>query len=117
MKLMTRFFLPIAFILLSVSCFAQANYKVTDPEKNFKDAKDLFIKGEYTLAYPLLKSLMDKYPENTKSSHAYLNEDVEYFFIVCVLVAQSFVGIHISILPAELLLLLLVSWFQYPCRF
>ena len=80
---MTRFFLPIAFILLSVSCFAQANYKVTDPEKNFKDAKDLFIKGEYTLAYPLLKSLMDKYPENTKSSHAYLNEDVEYFFIVC----------------------------------
>jgi tetratricopeptide (TPR) repeat protein len=80
---MPRFFLPIAFILLSVSCFAQANYNVTDPEKDFKDAKDLFIKGEYTLAYPLFKTLLDKYPENTKSSHAYLNEDVEYFFIVC----------------------------------
>ena len=62
---MTRFFLPIAFMLLSVSCFSQANYNVTDPEKNFKEAKEFFIKGEYSLAYPLLKPLLDKYPENT----------------------------------------------------
>jgi tetratricopeptide (TPR) repeat protein len=81
-KLMTRFFLPIAFMLLSVSCFSQANYKVTDPEKSFKEAREFFIKGEYTLAYPLLKPLLDKYPENTTSSHAYLNQDIQYYFIV-----------------------------------
>jgi tetratricopeptide (TPR) repeat protein len=80
---MSRFFLPIAFTLLSASCFAQANYNVTDPEKNFKDAREYFMKGEYTLAYPLLKPLLDKYPENTKSSHAYLNSDIEYYYIVC----------------------------------
>jgi len=80
---MTRFFLPFALTLLSVSCFSQANYNVTDPEKNFKTAKDYFIQGEYSLAYPLLKPLLDKYPENTKSSHAYLNQDVEYYYIVC----------------------------------
>ena len=80
---MSRFFLPIAFTLLSASCFAQANYNVTDPEKNFKDAREYFMKGEYTLAYPLLKPLLDKYPENTKSNHAYLNSDIEYYFITC----------------------------------
>lgn len=80
---MTRFFLPLAFTLLSVSCFSQANYNVTDPEKSFKDAREFFIKGEYTLAYPLLKPLLDKYPENTTSSHAYLNQDIQYYFTVC----------------------------------
>jgi tetratricopeptide (TPR) repeat protein len=31
----------------------------------------------------LLKPLLDKYPENTQSSHAYLNQDIEYYFLVC----------------------------------
>ena len=79
---MNRFLLPV-FILLSVSCFSQPNYNVTDPEKDFKQAKEFFIKGEYSLAYPLLKPLLDKYPENTKSSHSYLNQDIDYYYIVC----------------------------------
>ncbi|MGH2564035.1 MAG: tetratricopeptide repeat protein, partial [Ginsengibacter sp.] len=58
-------------------------YNITDPEKNFKEAKDFFIKDEYSLAYPLLKGLRDKYPENTESNHAYLNQDLEYYYIVC----------------------------------
>src|SRR6185312_2278433 len=81
-KLMARFLLPIVFFLLSASCFSQPNYNVTDPEKSFKDAKEYFIKGEYSIAYPLLKPLLDKYPENTKSSHSYLNEDVVYYYTV-----------------------------------
>ena len=80
---MNRIFLPIAFILISAACFSQPNFNITDPEKNFKDAKEFFIKGEYSLAYPLLKPLLDKYPENTQSSHAYLNQDVQYYYIVC----------------------------------
>src|SRR5258706_783078 len=69
--------------ILSLQCFSQANYNVTDPERGFKEAKDLFIKEEYSLAYPLLKELKQKYPENTQSSHMYLNQDVEYYYIVC----------------------------------
>ena len=80
---MTRLFLPLVFMILSAPCFSQANYFVTDPQKNFKEAEDLFIKGEYSLAYPLFRSLLDKYPENTKSSHAYLNQDLQYYYIVC----------------------------------
>jgi tetratricopeptide (TPR) repeat protein len=81
--LMARFFLPVIFFLISASCFAQPNYNVTDPEKSFKDAKDYFIKGQYSIAYPLLKPLLDKYPDNTTSSHSYLNQDVAYYTIVC----------------------------------
>ncbi len=80
---MNRLFFPIALILFSLSGFSQTNYNITDPEKSFKEAKEYFIKGEYSLAYPLLKPLKDKYPENTESSHAYLNQDIEYYFIVC----------------------------------
>ena len=57
---MTRLFLPLVFMILSARCFSQENYFVTDPQKNFKEAEDLFIKGEYSLAYPLLKPLVDK---------------------------------------------------------
>jgi len=82
-KLMSRLVLIAVLIVFSVSCFSQPNYNVTDPEKSFKDAREFFIKGEYSLAYPLLKPLLDKYPENTKSSHAYLNQDIAYYYIVC----------------------------------
>jgi tetratricopeptide (TPR) repeat protein len=80
---MTRFFLPFLFIAFSIPCFSQANYSVTDSQKDFKEAEYFFLKGEYSLAYPLLKPLLDKYPENTKSSHAYLNQDIKYYFVVC----------------------------------
>ncbi|MEO6290216.1 MAG: tetratricopeptide repeat protein, partial [Ginsengibacter sp.] len=80
---MNRLLLPLSFFLLSFSCFSQPNYNITDPEKSFKEAKEYFIKGQYSIAYPLLKPLRDKYPENTQSSHAYLNQDIEYYYIVC----------------------------------
>src|ERR1700712_4467043 len=80
---MNRLFLPAVLLFFCLSCFCQPNFNVTDPEKDFKEAKEYFIKDEYSLAYPLLKALLDKYPENTESSHAYLNQDVEYYYIVC----------------------------------
>ena len=75
------------FILLSISFsgFSQANYNVTDPERSYKEAKEFFIQEQYALAYPLLKELKEKYPENTASSHTYLNQDIDYYLIVCAL--------------------------------
>ncbi|MEO8765214.1 MAG: tetratricopeptide repeat protein [Ginsengibacter sp.] len=80
---MNRIFFPAVLICFCLPCFSQPNFNVTDPEKDFKEAKEYFIKDEFSLAYPLLRSLKDKYPENTQSSHAYLNQDVEYYYIVC----------------------------------
>ena len=82
-KFMNRLFFSAAVVLFTLPLSSQPNFNVTDPEKDFKEAKEYFIKDQYSLAYPLLKSLRDKYPENTQSSHAYLNQDVEYYYIVC----------------------------------
>src|SRR5437868_1605229 len=79
---MTRLFFPLLFII-SLPSFSQPNFNITDPERNFKEAKELFIKEQYSLAYPLLKDLKQSYPENTQSNHTYLNQDIEYYYIVC----------------------------------
>ncbi len=69
--------------VLSFSSFAQPTHAVTDPEKKYKDVKEMMVKEQYALAYPLLKDLKKAYPENTSSDHAYLNEDISYYYIVC----------------------------------
>src|SRR5215212_4189730 len=99
---MNRLFSVLTLVLISFTAVSQANFNVTDPERSFKEAKDFFIQEQYALAYPLLKDLKQKYPENTSSSHTYLNQDIEYYFIVCGLVldhevaeeqAKSFIAV------------------------
>jgi tetratricopeptide (TPR) repeat protein len=80
-------FLLIA-VLFSVSLFAQPTHVFTDAEKKFKDAKELFIKQQYALAYPLLQEVKLQYPDNQKSNNVYLNDDVNYYYIVCRLKLQ-----------------------------
>lgn len=79
---MNRFILSLVAMAFCLPVFSQANWNITDRERDFKKAKDYFIKGDYAHAYPLLKPLMDEYPENTESSHAYINQDLQYFYIV-----------------------------------
>jgi tetratricopeptide (TPR) repeat protein len=69
--------------LFSLASFSQASFVVTDPERNFKDAKELFVKGQYALAYPLLRELAQQYPANSISNHTYINDDIAYFYTVC----------------------------------
>lgn len=73
----------------ALPAFSQPTQAITDPEKKYKDAKDYFVQGQYALAYPLLAELKAAYPENTASNHAYLNEDVDYFYIACELQLQQ----------------------------
>jgi tetratricopeptide (TPR) repeat protein len=68
---------------LYFTAMAQPTHAVTDTEKKYKDAKELFVKEQFALAYPLFKELKEQYPDNTISNHTYLNDDINYFFIVC----------------------------------
>src|SRR5688572_15023077 len=78
-RLVFALFIP----FISLTSYSQANFNVTDPEKDFKTAKEFFVKQHYALAYPLFKELRQQYPENTSSSHEYLNQDIEYYYVVC----------------------------------
>jgi tetratricopeptide (TPR) repeat protein len=75
--------------IISFSTFAQPSHAITDPEKKFKDAKELFVREQFALAYPLFAELKAAYPDNTASDHAYLNDDVNYYYIVCQLKLQQ----------------------------
>lgn len=68
---------------LFITSFAQSTHWVTDTEKKYKDAKELFVKEQFALAYPLFKELKEQYPDNTISNHTYLNDDISYFYTVC----------------------------------
>lgn len=74
---------------LSVAVIAQPTHTVTDAEKKYKDAKELFVKEQYALAYPLLKVLKEQYPDNRISNHTYINDDLSYYYIVCELKLQQ----------------------------
>lgn len=75
--------LTLLFIAASITSFAQATHAVTDPERCYKEAKDFFANGQFAQAYPLLRELKQKYPGNTKTDHAYINDDVDFYYIVC----------------------------------
>ena len=75
-------------VLFSFSIFAQATHVFTDAEKQFKEAKELFIKQQYALAYFLLQEVKKQYPDEQKSNNVYLHDDVNYYYIVCRLKLQ-----------------------------
>ena len=78
-----KYFLSLLAAGISFMSVAQPTHNVIDPEKKFKEVKELFVKEQYALAYPLLKELKADYPENTISDHTYLNDDINYYYIVC----------------------------------
>ena len=69
--------------VFSFSAFAQPTNAITDPEKKYKDAKELFVREQFALAYPLFAELKAANPDNTISDHTYINDDVNYYYIVC----------------------------------
>ncbi|MDO9374338.1 MAG: tetratricopeptide repeat protein [Bacteroidota bacterium] len=77
-----QIFFVLCTALFSISSFSQATHTITDPEKRFKEAKELFVKQQYALAYPLLQEVKQQYPDNQKSNNAYLNDDVNYYYTV-----------------------------------
>jgi len=77
----------ILFFILFTS-YAQPTQIITDSEKKYKEARDFFYQNDFEQAYPLLKELVKAYPENTKTNFSYINDDVNYFYIVCELNLQ-----------------------------
>ena len=87
-----KIFLSLFVSALSYISFGQPTYAITDPEKTYKEVKEFFAKEQFALAYPLLKELKAAYPDNTTSDHSYLNEDVNFYYIVCELKLMQQVG-------------------------
>ena len=92
--------------LFSIPVFSQPTHVIIDPEARYKTAKELFVKEQYALAYPLLVELHGQYPDNSISDHTYLNDDVNYYYIACELklqqaIAESEARHYISVVNNE----------------
>ena len=53
-------FITLLSAALSLSVFSQASHTIIDPEKQYKDVKEMMMKEQYALAYPLVKELKDR---------------------------------------------------------
>ncbi|HEX2683750.1 MAG TPA: tetratricopeptide repeat protein, partial [Ferruginibacter sp.] len=87
-----RFTLMLLAAVVSFSAFSQPTHAVNDPEKKYKDARELFIREQFALAYPLFAELRAENPANTISNHTYINDDVNYYYIACELKLQQPIG-------------------------
>jgi tetratricopeptide (TPR) repeat protein len=72
-------------VIFTLCTHAQPTQAIIDPEKQYKEAKELFVKEQYALAYPLLRNLKAEYPDNGISNHTYINDDINYYVTVCAL--------------------------------
>ncbi len=78
--------------MLVATGFAQPTNNITDDEKDYKTAKEFIAKEDYAFAYPLVKQLKNKYPDNKKSDHSYINDDINYYYILCELKLLQDIG-------------------------
>ncbi len=78
-----KILLTLLVTFIGYNSFSQATYVNIDIEKKYKEAKELFVKEQFALAYPLMKELKQQYADNTISDHTYINDDVNYYYIVC----------------------------------
>lgn len=82
MKKATLVFLFASFL---VSASAQQSRFENNPHKDFEQAKDYFQKGQYSLAYPLLKDLQLRLRETDRSNQALNYQELRYYATVCAL--------------------------------
>ncbi|HUB62329.1 MAG TPA: tetratricopeptide repeat protein, partial [Puia sp.] len=80
---------PIAFILFAllvrVSSFAQQTHYYDDPQAYFRQGKEFFEHGFYSLAYPIFRDLRYSLRETDRSDNSVEYEDVKYYYLVCAL--------------------------------
>jgi TolA-binding protein len=82
MKRPIHYFLLLPAVALSISLNAQLTKANLDPDAEFKNAKDLYQKEQYSLAYPVFKKL---YSNGAKQSEVPVTVQLEsrYYSIVC----------------------------------
>ena len=77
-------FLLVAF-LLCVSSFAQQTHYYDDPQAYFRQGKDFFEHGYYSLAYPIFRDLRYSLRETDRSNNSVEYQDIKYYYLVCAL--------------------------------
>ncbi|MBE2229483.1 MAG: tetratricopeptide repeat protein [Chitinophagaceae bacterium] len=75
--------LPALAILISLTLSSQQTRYYKDPDALFKEAKEYFQQGKYSLAWPLFRELRAAIRETDRANHTVTVQETEYYTIVC----------------------------------
>ena len=70
-------------VMASASAYAQQTMIYTDPLKAYHNAKDLYQKEQYSLAYPIFRELQENRRETDYANYRIPFEEVDFYTIVC----------------------------------
>lgn len=82
---MKRYFLPLSLSLMLSTAQAQQTFQHNDPQQRFSLAKEFFQKGQYNLAYPILKELQANLKDGVRPDLPIQAQEVDYYTLVCAL--------------------------------
>lgn len=76
---MKKYSLLCSFCILSILSFSQQNINYNFPGDKFQLAKEYFLKGQYNLAYPLLKELKQSVRETDRVNNNLVTQEIDYY--------------------------------------
>ncbi|MEJ7912554.1 MAG: tetratricopeptide repeat protein, partial [Chitinophagaceae bacterium] len=86
---MKKYSLFVFLTILSFLSFAQQNINYSFGDERFEMAKEFFQKGQYNLAYPLLKELQQQIRETDRVNQPIKVEEIEYYTTVSALIQNE----------------------------
>lgn len=84
-----KLFLPLLLSAISCISYSQKTYYYSDPQEKFNDAKEYFQKGQYNLAYPLLKELQQSLKETDKVNNPVVSQEILYYTLASALMQNE----------------------------
>ena len=82
---MKKYSLLGSFVFLSLVSQAQQTHNYRDQQEAFHFAKEYFQKGQYNLAYPILKELKQSLKETHRVNNQVMAQEVDYYTTVAAL--------------------------------
>lgn len=82
---MKKISLLCSFTVFTICSYAQQNRNYNLPDERFEMAKEYFQKGQYNLAYPILKELQQSIKESDRVDNSITVQEIDYYTIVLAL--------------------------------
>ena len=101
MKKLIHILLLLPACVLSLVLPAQLTRQNTDPDAEFKNARDLFQKEQFSLAYPIFKKIYSNGIERSNVPAAVMLES-KYYYIICGLQMNDATAVPMAIAFIEL---------------
>ncbi len=87
--LMKKLFFPLFLSAITSLSYSQKTYYYSDPQERFNEAKEYFQKGQYNLAYPILKELQQSIRETDKVNNPVVTQEINYYTVASALMQNE----------------------------